>query len=338
MNFDYNVSIAHFNSFAVPAYADQLFVLNSIDQLPELVPVLAKCDNRLILGGGSNILLRDDFHGLVVINQLTGIHILEDYNNSVLLEVGAGENWHDFVCWSIDNGYHGLENLSLIPGTVGAAPIQNIGAYGVEVEDYIDSLIAVDIQTNNIIKLEKTDCHFAYRESMFKQRPDQYLITSVRFKLPKHFSPMLTYSGIKEKLLESSLDPEAVTAKQISKAICSLRSLKLPDPSLIGNAGSFFKNPVVSMQEYLLLKAHHPGIPMYRISDGSCKIPAAWLIDKCGFRGFRLDDAGVYEHHALVLVNYGKASGEQIWQLAKTIQNAVKKMFGIDLVPEPRIL
>jgi UDP-N-acetylmuramate dehydrogenase len=322
----------------VPAYADQLCVLNSTSQLPELVAVLAKCDNRLILGGGSNILFRNDFHGLVVINQLTGIRIIEDSIDSVLLEVGAGVNWNDFVCWSIENDYHGLENLTLIPGTVGASPIQNIGAYGVEVKDYIDSLTAVDIQTGKTIQFANKDCHFAYRESIFKQRLDQYLITSVRFKLPKHFLPVLAYAGIKEKLLESSIDPDTVTAKQISKVICALRSLKLPDPALIGNAGSFFKNPVITMQEYSLLSARHPGIPMYRICADSCKIPAAWLIDQCGFKGFRLGDAGVYEHHALVLVNHGKASGEQVWQLARKILHAVKRMFGIDLVQEPRIL
>ncbi len=338
MGLNNHVSMKHFNSFAVCADADQLAVLSSAEQLPELLPVLAKHQKRLILGGGSNILLTSDFRGLVVINQLKGIRILEDDTDSVVVEAGAGENWHAFVCWCIENGFHGLENLSLIPGTVGASPIQNIGAYGVEIEDFIESVLAVDLHSNKQVKFQKHDCDFAYRDSIFKHRLDRYIITAVRFRLSRLFSPVLEYSGVKEKLLELQLHPRSVTAQQLSRAICELRRLKLPDPSLIGNAGSFFKNPLVSTRKYLSLKADHPSIPMHRISDTECKISAAWLIDQCGFKGFRIGDAGVYAHHALVLVNYGKASGGQLWQLARTIQDAVENMSGIVLVPEPRIL
>ena len=338
MNLNAQVSMAHFNSFAVDAYADQLFKLNSTEQLDELIPVLTKSHKRLILGGGSNILLRKNFKGLVVLNQLKGIHVERDAHDSVILEVGAGENWHAFVCWALENNYYGLENLSLIPGTVGASPIQNIGAYGVEVEEYIDSLNVIDLEHSKLMRFQKHDCQFDYRDSIFKHRLDRYLITSVRYRLPKMFKPRLAYSGIKEKLLDTNIEPARASAKQISKAICELRRQKLPDPAVIGNAGSFFKNPVVSAQAYSSLKSQHPDIPMYVINDNNCKIPAAWLIEQCGFKGFRLGDAGVSQQHALVLINYGKASGEQIWQLARSIQDAVAKSFGIDLVPEPRIL
>lgn len=338
MQIDHNRPLAHFNSFAVSAYADQLFVLTCTDQLAELIPVMKKHRRCLTLGEGSNVLFRNNFPGLVIINQLKGAHMLRDTNHSVLVEAGAGENWHGFVCWCIDNGYHGLENLSLIPGTVGASPIQNIGAYGVEVEKYIESLTAVDLATNTIIRLNNRDCHFAYRDSIFRQKPDQYLIISVRFKLSKSFTPMLAYSGIKEKLLESNINPRTVTAKQVSSTICTLRRQKLPDPEVIGNAGSFFKNPVITAKQYLLLRNTHAGMPMYAMPNDTCKIPAAWLIEQCGYKGYRLGDAGVYEHHALVLVNHGQATGEQVWQLARTIQSAVEKMFGIILAPEPRIL
>ena len=338
MKFDAQVSMAHFNSFAVDAYADQLFILNSTEQLNALLPVLLNSDKRLILGSGSNVLLRENYRGLVVLNRLTGIRIVEDANDSVVLEVGAGENWHAFVCWTIENNYYGLENLSLIPGTVGASPIQNIGAYGVEIEEYIDSLNVIDLDNKKTLRLNKHDCQFKYRDSIFKQRLDRYLITSVRFRLSKQFSARLSYLGIKEKLLDVNIEPVDASAKQISKAVCDLRRLKLPDPKEIGNAGSFFKNPVVPVQTYITLQTQYPDIPMYRIGDTLCKIPAAWLIDQCGFKGFRCGNVGVYQHHALVLVNYGGGSGEQIWQLARTIQDAVEKLYGIVLVPEPRIL
>ena len=330
--------MAHFNSFAVHAYADQLFKLKSTEQLAELVPVLVNSDKRLILGGGSNVLLRNDFQGLVVLNQLKGIRIIDDNTDSVVLEVGAGENWHAFVCWTIENKYYGLENLSLIPGTVGASPIQNIGAYGVEIDEYIDSLSVIDLKSSERLCFQKHDCQFDYRNSIFKQRLDRYLITSVRFRLSKQFYACLAYSGIQEKLLEADISPDTASAKQISNAVCELRSQKLPDPALIGNAGSFFKNPIVTLQTYSSLQAQFSDIPMYPIGENNCKIPAAWLIDQCEFKGFRVGDAGVYKNHALVLVNHGRASGEQIWQLARTIQDAVEKFCGIILVPEPRIL
>ena len=338
MNLGEKVSLAHFNSFAVPICADELYVLDSINRLEEILTLLAERDKRLILGGGSNVLFRDNFHGLVVLNQLKGIDVIEDNSDSVLLEVAAGENWHRFVRWCIKRDYYGIENLSLIPGTVGASPIQNIGAYGVEVEKYIDSLTAIDLHTGKAIKIEKQACQFSYRDSIFKHELDRYLIIAVRFKLSKVFSPVLEYAGIKEKLLQSDSNLSTVTAYQISEAICALRRVKLPDPSTIGNAGSFFKNPVVSIDKYTHLKAHHPSIPMYRTSEGDVKIPAAWMVEQCGFKGYRLGDAGVYQQHALVLVNYGGASGKQIWDIARTIQKAVKNMYGINLVPEPRIL
>lgn len=332
------LSLKEYNSFAVSAYADQLYLLDSPDQLTQILPLLRGSDNKLILGAGSNILLTGDFKGPVVINRLRGMRVIEDVNDSVLVEVAAGENWHAFVCWCVENGYHGLENLSLIPGNVGASPIQNIGAYGVEIAQYIDSITAVDIHGNRTILFENRDCEFAYRDSIFRQSPDHFLITTVRFRLSRKFSAVTDYSGVREKLEEEHTDPRTVTAQQLCRIICALRSAKLPDPSVIGNAGSFFKNPVLSADAYFDLRRQHAGIPAYRTTDSGYKIPAAWLIEQCGFKGYRVGDAGVYEHHALVLVNYGRASGDQIWNLAKSIRSSVAGRFGIILEPEPRIL
>ena len=338
MDFKSNVNLRDFNSFAVAASAHQLFKLVSPDQLIELIPALVNHPNYVILGGGSNILLRGDFPGLVVVNELKGITLIEENSETVVVNVAAGENWHDFVRWSLLNGYYGLENLSLIPGTVGAAPIQNIGAYGVEFEQLFESLTLIDLLNASELKFDRKQCEFSYRNSIFKQHLDRYLIRSVNLRLNKVLSPRLDYAGIKDKLAQIGADIHKPAALQISDAICDLRLSKLPSPQDLGNAGSFFKNPSLSLETFSRLQAQHDSMPSYHSNDGRIKIPAAWLIEQCGFKGFRQGDAGVYKNHALVIVNYGDASGEQIWQLACRIQKSVIEKFAIKLEPEPRIL
>jgi UDP-N-acetylmuramate dehydrogenase len=265
-----------------------------------------------------------------------GIRILEDGGNDALVRVDAGENWNDFVHWSLGKGFGGLENLILIPGSVGAAPSQNIGAYGVEVREFIESVEAFDREGGRIVRLSNADCAFAYRDSLFKHEPDRYLVCAVEFRLPRRRELRLDYAGVREELAAMKIDAPSHAA--VADAVMRLRLRKLPNPAEIGNAGSFFKNPVVSTARAGDLQRTHPTLPSWPAEDGRRKLSAAWLVEACGFKGLRKGDAGVSERHALVLVNHGAASGEQIRTLAQHIMDGVQARFGIRIEPEPRIV
>ena len=340
MQKDHSNSLKNFNSFAVDAYAEQVYSLQLKSELPQLLELIDSFDRVLILGSGSNVLFVDDFTGMVVVNKLKGRQLVDEAINTVTIKVAAGENWHDFVRWTLANNYYGLENLSLIPGTLGAAPIQNIGAYGVELDQYFDSLEAIDLNTGEEIVFNKADCQFSYRESIFKAQLDRYLITSVTLTS----EVKIWNSGVKlcrnqRKIrrvrCQMQLNP---TGLQIGDAICAIRNSKLPLPDRVGNAGSFFKNPTASNEGYAILKSNYQDIPAYKLSDNSYKLSAAWLIEQSGWKGYRQGDVGVYENHALVLVNYGGGTGQQLWQLANSIETSVADKFGIELEPEPRII
>lgn len=288
----------------------------------------------LFLGGGSNMLFIDDYPGLVVQVLLKDREVLGDDGQYVYVRGGAGENWHDFVRWTIDEGYAGLENLSLIPGTVGAAPMQNIGAYGVELKDRFYELQALDWRTAELREFSADACQFGYRDSYFKSvEPGRWLIGSVVFKLPLKPEWQVDYAGVREQLANKKLN-----ARVISDAIIRIRQSKLPDPAVIGNAGSFFKNPVIPRQQWDALKSAHESLPGWQQPNDAMKTSAAWLIDQCGWKGQRTGDAGTYQNHALVLVNHGHATGQDLWVFAQRIMASVQERFGIELEPEPRVI
>lgn len=289
-----------------------------------------------MLGGGSNILFVNDFEGLVIHLNIKGREIIEENDKEVLIRVGAGENWHETVMYAVDNGWGGIENLSLIPGSVGAAPIQNIGAYGVELEDVFESLEAIDLETGISKTFDKKSCKFGYRDSVFKNElKGKYIITEVTLRLQKDPDVNRTYGALSEHLKEKGIsDPDI---KDISETVISIRQSKLPDPAKIGNTGSFFKNPVISEEAFRELQKEYPEIPNYPAGD-EIKIPAAWLIDQCGWKGKQIGDAGVHKAHALVIVNYGNANGGEIIELAEKIRHSVFKKFGVKLIPEVNIV
>ena len=290
------------------------------------------------LGEGSNVVLGESLDALVLLIRLKGREILESHNGSILLKVGAGEHWHSLVCWSLEQEFYGLENLALIPGCVGAAPVQNIGAYGVEIKDRFVSLDAVDRQTGESMTLSAEECAFGYRDSVFKNGlMDRVIITSVTLRLSTTLMPELDYGALKEKAEGFAGEGERPTGMDICRAVCAIRREKLPDPQVIGNAGSFFKNPVVSDEHKVALKDKFSDIPAYKVSEG-WKLPAGWLIEHCGFKGcLKKDGAGVYDKQALVLVNHGNACGKDILLLAEEIRVAVKERFSVTLEIEPRI-
>jgi UDP-N-acetylmuramate dehydrogenase len=334
-----NVSLKSFNTFGIEARA-RYFV--RVQTPGELRAVLANPAYRplpkLILGGGSNVLfINDAFDGLVIKIDIKGIAVLEETEGSVLLEVGAGEVWHDLVVHTIEKGYSGLENLSLIPGTVGAAPMQNIGAYGVEIKETFDSLEALHLESGEIRRFTNAECRFGYRESVFKHElKGQYIITSVRFRLSKMPVFHTSYGAIQDTLREMGVGELSV--KAISEAVCRIRRSKLPDPAQIGNAGSFFKNPEIPKAQYEGLKAQYPDMPGYITSQDLVKVPAGWLIEQCGWKGKIVGDTGVHKLQALVLVNYGNAKGREIKALAEQVQQSVQERFGIRLTPEVNFL
>ena len=333
-----NASLKHLNSFSVEARADQLLVLESEHDLQSFTDRFRFDPQRdVILGGGTNVLFVGDVAGSVILNHVTGRKIIKDSDNAVLVEACGGENWHQLVLWSLEQGLSGIENLSLIPGLAGAAPIQNIGAYGVELADVFNSLQALDLKTGEFREFDRSDCQFTYRGSRFKSTDaGRFLITRIRLRLQREFTPRLAYSGLGEEL--QSMGIELATAKQVSDAVIRIRQRKLPDPEITGNAGSFFKNPVVGSAVANLLKKDFSELPVYAAENGKAKLSAAWMIDQCGWKGHREGDAGVSEQHALVLVNHGNASGRQLLDLANAIGESVKSRFGIDLKPEPRII
>ncbi len=336
------------NTFGVAATAPMLVEVNESAALPELFDgtVFNKRMLRdrpvLVLGGGSNLLFAGDPPGAVL--ALTAQRIrridgdLEDAGDSVIVRADAGVGWHDLVLWTLDHGLCGLENLSLIPGTVGAAPIQNIGAYGVEVSDCIHMVEAFDRRSGAMVRLDRDACAFAYRDSQFKRDPEHYVVTAVEFALSRTPALKLEYAGIAEELQAMGV-VGAPRASQVAEAVIRIRQRKLPDPDVLGNAGSFFKNPIVPATLAQALLAEHALMPVFRGGDaGTRKLSAAWLIDQCGWKGFREGDAGVAESHALVLVNHGQASGAQLLDLARRIGASVQARFGVAMEPEPRII
>ncbi len=333
-----NASLKPFNTFGVAARARWLARLRDPARLPD---ILARETFRdlplLVLGEGSNILFARDFEGLIVRLECSRIEEPTRAGEMTHVRVEAGARWHDFVRWSLERGLSGLENLSLIPGTVGAAPIQNIGAYGVELERHVDTVRVYDLRTSETLELTRAQCEFGYRSSIFKTHAaGRYIVLGVRFQFPPHTPLQLDYPGVREEL--AAMRANATSPLAVSEAICRIRRRKLPDPAVLGNAGSFFKNPIVPLTTAEALRQTHADLPVFPAEDGFAKLSAAWFIDKLGFKGQREGDAGVAPTHALVLVNHGQATGAQIWALALRIQDAVRASFGITLEPEPRVI
>ena len=327
------------NTFGVPARAPMLIEVADAAALPELFGyAMLREQPVLVLGGGSNLLFAGDAPGAVLSLTAQRIEIIGDDSDACIVRADAGVGWHDFVLWTLGHGLCGLENLALIPGTVGAAPIQNIGAYGVEVRERIRAVHAFDRRDSSVVRIDAGDCAFAYRDSLFKHDPDRYVVTAVEFTLPRTPALRLDYTGIGEELRAMGIDG-APRASQVAEAVIRIRQRKLPDPVLLGNAGSFFKNPIVPAAIAEALQSAHPAMPLFRgSSDDTRKLSAAWLIDLCGWKGHRDGDAGVSAEHALVLVNHGHATGLQLLELARRIAASVQARFGIDIEPEPRII
>ncbi|WP_299519862.1 UDP-N-acetylmuramate dehydrogenase [Winogradskyella sp.] len=332
-----NVSLKPYNTFGIDVNAKFFCNVSTVDELKHQ---LVKQSNNpiFILGGGSNMLLTKDIEALVLHINLKGIEILSESEDKVIVKAMAGENWHEFVLWCLKHNYGGVENLSLIPGNVGTAPIQNIGAYGVELKDVFVSCEAINIQNQTTKTFTKDDCKFKYRESVFKQElKGQYIITSVTLELAKTNHQLHTdYGAIKQELENSGI--MQATIKNVSDAVIAIRQSKLPDPKDIGNSGSFFKNPVISKKQFKKLLENFPEAPSYKVSDELIKVPAGWLIEKAGFKGKRFNNYGVHNKQALVLVNYGSAKGSDIHQLAQLIQKTVKRIFDITIETEVNIL
>ena len=351
-----NVPLQPFNTFHIVAKALALVRVGSEADVQQLLvdPEWA-AHPKFVLGGGSNLVLTGDVKPLVLKVEIKGRRLVGETPKHFIVEAGAGEGWHDFVAWTLEQGYPGLENMALIPGLVGASPVQNIGAYGVELQDRFESLDAIDLQTGQIFTLNAAQCAFGYRDSVFKHGgtvasggqqtlglKDRALILRVRFALPKTWKPVLGYADIDKKMAEHACTQP--TAQQIFDWVCAVRRAKLPDPDLIGNAGSFFKNPTVTPEQCADIIARDPKVVHYKLADGGIKLAAGWLIDSCGWKGKTVGQAGVYEKQALVLVNRGAgsdgngATGGEVMTLAKAIQTSVYERFGILLEPEPVVV
>ncbi|WZL88067.1 UDP-N-acetylmuramate dehydrogenase [Salinimicrobium sp. 3283s] len=337
MKMQSDISLKPYNTFGIDVKARNFVEVTSVEELREVLKN-TYASELFILGGGSNMLLTKDVQKTVVYINLKGIEILEENENDVLVKAMAGENWHEFVLYCIDHSFGGLENLSLIPGKVGTAPIQNIGAYGVELKDSFESCTALDIQTLQLKTFTKEECHFGYRDSIFKnEAKGKYIITSVSFRLSKNNHKLNTTYGSIDQFLEDK-GVKTPTIANVSEAVISIRQSKLPNPKELGNSGSFFKNPVVSKEVLQKLQQQYPEIPFYEVDGQQVKIPAGWLIDHAGLKGYREGDAGVHTRQALVLVNYGNATGLDILQLAEKIQQKILDMFGIEISPEVNII
>ena len=330
-------SLKRHNTFHLPYKADNFIIIeNDVEYLDALDHLHADKGKHLVIGGGSNILFTSDFQGTIIKTSISELQVLDQNTEFTWLWVSAGYDWHSLVLKTIEMGLYGLENLSLIPGTMGAAPVQNIGAYGVELDQYIDSVEAYDIESGELIRFMNKDCQFSYRSSIFKHElKNKMLIKAVVLRLynKPHFN--VSYGDIKSMLNKMSISK--LTATDISNVIIRIRSEKLPDPEKIGNAGSFFKNPEIDHSDYKRLHALFPGLPYYKMGE-RYKIPAAWLIEKSGWKGKRIKNTGTYPNQPLVLVNYGHASGQEILDLSLAIQKSVKELFDIDLIPEVNIL
>lgn len=333
-----HASLKYLNTFQLDVRADHLVRINTYDDLAEVFESdRFRAKKKMILGGGSNVLFIRNFLGVILKMEISGIHLEEDSSDAVIISFGAGENWHQCVLWCIDQGFGGIENLSLIPGTMGAAPMQNIGAYGVEVKDVFHSLEAYEIKTGKIVRFYNEDCKFGYRYSLFKGAlRDKYVILKVYLRLTKNPVFNIEYGQIKQRL--EALGVDQLTLRNVSQAIVDIRQSKLPDPMEIGNAGSFFKNPVIEKSYYESLQAAFEGIPGYVVDSDHTKVPAGWLIEQCGWKGKRLGAIGVHKDQALVLVNYGGGSGVEILKLSEDIQRSIFETFGIQLESEVNII
>jgi UDP-N-acetylmuramate dehydrogenase len=335
-----NISLKPYNTFGIEVNAKHFAAFSSVDELEELLTTFQTNFNRkglLILGGGSNILFTKDFNGAVLKNELAGIELVKEDEQYYYIKAGAGENWHQLVLHCIDKGYAGLENLSLIPGCAGASPMQNIGAYGVEIKDVFEGLEAYHIQDRKIVQFTLNDCGFGYRESVFKRKyKDEFVILNVTYRLRKQPVFNTSYGAIEQEL--EKMQVQQLSIKAISQAVINIRTSKLPDPTQIGNAGSFFKNPQIPRDKFDELKQAHPNIPGYPAGDSEVKVAAGWLIEQCGWKGYREGDAGVHAKQALVLVNYGHAKGEDIYHLSGKVIENVRSRFDITLEREVNIV
>ncbi|MER3470363.1 MAG: UDP-N-acetylenolpyruvoylglucosamine reductase [Chitinophagaceae bacterium] len=333
-----NISLKPYNTFGIDARAKYLASFSSLEELQEVLNNQSLAlHNSLVLGGGSNILLTKDVDGLVLKNEIKGIDIVSEDEEYVYVKVGGGENWHQFVLYCIEKNLAGVENLSLIPGNVGASPMQNIGAYGVEIKDVFHSLEAMHIGEMKMQTFSNKDCAFGYRESVFKNKyKGQFIITSVTYRLNKKPTFNTSYGAIQQEL--EKMGVQELSIKVVSQAVINIRSSKLPDWTKIGNAGSFFKNPQVKNAKFHELKQMFPTIPSFPVDETHTKIPAGWLIEQCGWKGYHKGDAGCYEKQALVLVNYGSATGSEIYSLSQEIIESVQNKFGISLEREVNII
>ncbi|RYZ27904.1 MAG: UDP-N-acetylmuramate dehydrogenase [Chitinophagaceae bacterium] len=333
------ISLKRYNTFGIDAKAEYFAEFKNAEELDELLqnPKIKDQNSKFILGGGSNILLTNNVKGAVLKNEILGIDVVNDDEEFVYIKSGAGENWHKLVMFCVENDFAGMENLSLIPGNVGASPMQNIGAYGVEIKDIFHTLEAYHIADKSIVKFNLQECEFGYRESIFKRKyKGEFVIMSVTYRLNKKPIFNTSYGAIQQEL--EAMGVKELTIKAISQVVINIRSSKLPDPKEVGNAGSFFKNPQVGKEQFLSLQKDHPSIPSFPFDDSHVKIPAGWLIEQCGWKGFRKGDAGCYSKQALVLVNYGTAKGQEIYRLSEEILQSVQAKFGVTLEREVNII
>jgi UDP-N-acetylmuramate dehydrogenase len=338
LDIDYGVNLKTMNTFGLPCVAQALVRIRSDSDVRRLLehPVLGT-QLKWVLGGGSNVVLTQNVAACVLKVEVRGMKCVETRDDAWIIEVGAGESWHDTVKWCLDNGYPGLENMAMIPGSTGAAPVQNIGAYGLELKDRLDAIDMVDLVTGQTSTLGADQCDLAYRHSIFKTAlAGKVIITRVRLRLPRPWQPVLGYTDLQRKIADTGIAEP--TPKLIFDWVCAIRSAKLPDPKVIGNAGSFFKNPLVTPDQCRDIIGRDPEVVHYPMEDGSFKLAAGWLIDACGWKGKSIGQAGVYDKQALVLVNKGGANGQEVVTLARAIQESVYGRFGIRLEPEPVIL
>ena len=336
MQIEQNISLSQYNTFGIDARAKMFSSFRSREELGDLINSKNKTP-LLILGGGSNVLFTRDFNGFVLKNDIRGIDLIKEDSNHIYVRAGAGENWHQFVQYTLDRNWAGLENLSLIPGNVGASPMQNIGAYGVEIREAFEELEAFHKKDKKVKVFSVNDCEFGYRDSIFKRKlKDEFVILNVTYRLNKkpHFNT--SYGAIEQEL--EKMQVKRLSIQAISQAVINIRSSKLPDPAKIGNAGSFFKNPEISEKQFKKLQSSFPGIVGYPLENGNIKLAAGWLIEQCGWKGVRRGDAGCHEKQALVLVNYGNATGKEIYKLSEEILQSVKHKFGIQLEREVNII
>lgn len=338
MNVIENYPLIKLNTFGIDVKAKYFTSINTVNELIEIKKSEKFKDHELlILGGGSNILFTKDFNGLVILNNIKGKEIVDQNDDSIILKIGAGENWHELVMYCVDNGWGGIENLSLIPGNTGTAPMQNIGAYGVEIKETFVELEALEISSGKIVKFSNSECEFGYRESVFKNKmKNKYIILNITLELNKNPILNINYGDVKAILETKKI--ETPTIKDVSNAIISIRQRKLPDPKKIGNSGSFFKNPIIDINLLKLIEGTYPNVVSYKINENEFKIAAGWMIEKAGWKGKKFNNFGVHENQALVLVNYGLANGKEIFNLSEKIILDIKEKFGITLEREVNII